>query len=77
MQTAAQENGPFQSVEGLAGKFHAYSEQQHGNAEFRNMVNGLHILDDTQQGRAAQNACKQKAHGGGQFYSVADDGDEN
>ena len=40
------------------------------------MINGLHILDDTKQGRAAQNACKQKAHGSGQFYSVADDGDE-
>ena len=77
LQAAAQKDRPFQPVEGLARKLHAYGEQQHGHADFGHMVNGVTVADYAEQRRAAQNARKQKTHRGGQFDFVAGNGDED
>ena len=77
LQTAAQKDRPLQAVEGVARKFHADGEKEQGHADFRHMVDGLAVAHHAQQRGAAEYAGEQKAHGGGQFYFIADDGDHN
>ncbi len=77
LQAAAEKDRFFEARQRVARQFHADGEQQQGDADIRQHIDGVSIRDDAQQRGTAQNAGEQKSHRGGQAQTDADGVDED